>query len=77
MANPLFKAMGGGNSSQPMQFLQQFPRFMQQMRGKDPNAMLQNLVSSGKVSQQQLDAVQQQAQQMMGAFDQFKGMFCK
>lgn len=73
MANPLFKAMGG--NSQPVNFFEQFPKFMQQMRGKDPTAMLNNLVSSGKVSQQQLGAVQQQAQQMAGTFEQFKGMF--
>lgn len=73
MANPLFKAMNGGG--QNAGFLQQFPKFMQQMRGKNPKAMLDELVSSGKVSQQQLDAVQKQAQQMSGMFEQFKGMF--
>ncbi len=73
MANPLFKAMGG--NSQPVNIFEQFPKFMQQMRGKDPSQILNNLVSSGKVSQQQLDVVQQQAQQMSGMFEQFKGMF--
>lgn len=73
MANPLFRAMGGG--AQNGGFLQQFPKFMQQMRGKNPTQMLNELVSSGKINQQQLDAAQQQAQQMSGLFDQFKGMF--
>lgn len=73
MANPLFKAMNG--NSQNGGFLQQFPKFMQQMRGKNPTQMLNELVSSGKVTQQQLDAAQRQAQQMSGMFEQFKGMF--
>lgn len=75
MANPLFKAMGG--NSQPVNIFEQFPKFMQQMRGKDPSRILNDLVSSGKVSQQQLDAIQRQARHMSGMFEQFKGMFCK
>lgn len=73
MANPLFKSMNGGGQNGG--FLQQFPRFMKQMRGKNPQAILNELVSSGRINQQQLDAVQKQAQQMSGMFDQFKGMF--
>jgi len=55
--------------------MQQFPKFMQMMRGKDPNRMLNELISSGRVNQTQLDAAQRQAQQMGGMFNQFKGMF--
>lgn len=55
--------------------LQQFPKFMQEMRGKDPNEMINQLISSGQINQQQLNQVQQQAQQMDGMFDQFKSMF--
>lgn len=72
--NPLFQAMGGNR--QP-NMIQQFQQFMNQMRGKDPNAMIQELVSSGRVSQQQLDAAQKQAQQMQGMFDGMRGMFGK
>lgn len=59
----------------PMQMLSQFPQFMNQMRGKDPNQILQQMMQSGRVDQQQLNQAQQMAQQMMGQFDQFKGMF--
>lgn len=69
--NPFFQAMGQPN------MIQQFQQFMNQMRGKDPNAMIQELVSSGRVSQQQLDAAQKQAQQMQGMFDGMRGMFGK
>lgn len=72
--NPFFQAMGGNRQTNMMQ---QFQQFMNQMRGKDPNAMIQELVSSGRVSQQQLDAAQKQAQQMQGMFDGMRGMFGK
>ena len=48
---------------------------MQQMRGQDPNALLNQLVSSGQVSQAQLNQAQQMAQQMQGAFNGMRGMF--
>ena len=72
--NPFFQAMGG--NKQP-NMMQQFQKFMNQMRGKDPNAMIQDSVSSGRVSQQQLDAAQKQAQQMQGMFEGMRGMFGK
>ena len=59
--NPFFQAMGGNRQPNMMQ---QFQSFMQQMRGKDPNAMIQEMVSSGRISQDQLNQVQKQAQQM-------------
>ena len=72
--NPFFQAMGGNRQPNMMQ---QFQSFMQQMKGKDPNSMIQELVSSGRVSQQQLDAAQKQAQQMQGMFEGMRGMFGK
>ena len=72
--NPFFQAMGG---NQQPNMMQQFQSFMQQMRGKDPNAMIQELVSSGRVSQQQLDQAQKQARKMQGMFEGMRGMFGK
>ena len=72
--NPFYQAMGGNR--QPT-MRQQFQTFMQQMRGRDPNTMIQELVSSGRVSQQQLDQAQKQAQQMQGMFEGMRGMFGK
>lgn len=69
--NPFFQAMGQPN------MMQQFQAFMNQMKGKDPNSMIQELVSSGRVSQQQLDQAQKQAQQMQGVFEGMRGMFGK
>ena len=70
--NPFYQAMGPKPN-----MMQQFQSFMQQMKGKDPNAMLQELVSSGQVSQQQLDQAQKQSQQMQGMFEGMRGMFGK
>ena len=50
---------------------------MQQMRGKDPNAIINEKVSSGELTQAQLDQIQKQAQQMQGMFDGMRGMFGK
>lgn len=74
MANPIYQALGGNNQSN---MLQQFQQFMNQMRGKDPSAIIQEMISSGKVSQQQLDAAQRQAQQMAAMFEPLRGMFRK
>ena len=41
-----------------------FNIFMQQMRGQNPNAIIDQLVKSGKVSQQQLDQAQDQVKQL-------------
>ena len=70
--NPFYQAMGPRPN-----MMQQFQQFMNQMRGRDPNAMIQELVSSGRVSQQQLDHAQKQAQQMQGMFAGMRGMFGK
>lgn len=75
MANPVFEAIGNKRSQPNM--MQQFQQFMNQMKGQDPNKILNDLVSSGKVSQQQLDAAQKQAQQMQSAFEGVRGMFGK
>ena len=72
--NPFFQAMGG--NKQP-NMMQQFQSFMQQMKGKDPNAIINEMVSSGKLTQEQLNQAQQQAQHMQGMFEGMRGMFGK
>ena len=68
--NPFFQVMGGNRQPNMMQ---QFQQFMSQMQGKDPKAMLNDLVSSGRVSQEQLNAAQQQAQQLANVFQSMPG----
>lgn len=74
MANPVYNTLNGGH--QP-NMLQQFQQFMNAMQWKDPNQILNELVSSGKVSQAQLDQAQRQAQQMAAMFEPLRGMFGK
>lgn len=67
MSNPLYQQMGNtqmGNGN----ILQRFQQFRQMFQG-DPRAQVQQLLNSGRVSQQQYNqAVQiaQQMQRMMG-----------
>ena len=63
--NPFYQAMGGNAQ---LNMMQRFQQFVSQMQGKDPKAMLNELVASGRVSQQQLDAAQRQVQQIASMF---------
>ena len=72
--NPFFNAMGG--NKQP-NMMQQFQQFMNQMKGKDPNAVIQDMMQSGKITQDQYNQARQQAQQMQGMFEGMRGMFGK
>ncbi len=69
MSNPLFNALGGGMSqgNGPMQMVQQFMQFKQNFKG-DPKEEVQKMLQSGKISQQQLN----QVQQMAGQFQHMK-----
>lgn len=70
MANPLFNMLGGGMPSMPgpmgnfAQMMQQFNQFRANFQG-DPQAEVQKLLQSGKMSQQQLNQLQGMAQQFM------------
>lgn len=77
MPNPIFQALGGANGSQggPMGMMQAFQQFMQQNQGKNPNEMIQQMLSSGKLNQQQLNQAQQMAKQIEGPLSGLKGMF--
>ena len=75
MPNPIFQVLGGGNSQSNM--MQQFQQFMNQMKGKDPNAVIQDMMQSGKITQDQYNQARQQAQQMQGMFEGMRGMFGK
>lgn len=74
MSSPLFKALGnsgtGGNG--PMDIMNQFQQFRQQMQGKNPNEEINRLLQSGKISQQQLNQAQQTARQLMSMFGNMK-----
>ena len=62
--NPLFNALGGGQMpgmmGQVQNMMRQFQQFKQSFQG-DPRAEVEKLVQSGKISQQQLNQLQQMA----------------
>jgi hypothetical protein len=64
MSNQLFNALGGGmpQGNGPMQMMQQFMQFKQNFKG-DPKAEVEKMLQSGRISQQQLNQVQQMAGQ--------------
>lgn len=72
MSNPLFNALGGGMTQEngPMQMMQQFMQFKQNYKG-NPKEEVQKMLQSGKISQQQLNQVQQMAGQFQNLL---KGM---
>lgn len=64
MTNPFFGALGGGHMPGPVgQFqsmMQQFQQFKANFKG-DPKAEVEKLLQSGKLSQAQLNQLQQMA----------------
>ncbi len=65
MPNPLFQALAGGQMpgrlGQFQQMMQQFNQFRQNFQG-DPQKEVEKLLQSGRMSQQQLNQLQQAAQ---------------
>lgn len=67
--NPLFNLLGGGNSNpfmgtpfgNLMNFMNSYNQLKQTFRG-NPEEQAKNMVSSGQLSQEQLDSYVQQAQ---------------
>ena len=53
----------------------QFQQFMGQMQGKNPQEMINQMLTSGQLSQQQLNAIQQRAQQIVPMLNGMKNMF--
>jgi hypothetical protein len=51
-------------NNNPLQMIQQFAEFKNQMQGKNPQAMVQELLKSGKMSPQQFEQLKQQAQSL-------------
>lgn len=71
MANPLFNLLGGapqmgGSMGNMMQVMQQFQQFKNNFQG-NPKAEVEKLLQSGKMSQEQLNQLQQMAKQFQSA----------
>lgn len=64
MNNPLYKQIQQQNQNPMNGFIQRFNQFRQNFSG-NPQEQIQNLMNSGKVSQEQYNSAYQMAQQMM------------
>ena len=62
MSNPIFDAFGQ-NFSVNNNIVAQFQEFKRQRQGKNPKEEVEKLLKSGAISQEQLNQVQQMAQQ--------------
>ena len=73
MSNPLFNTLGGGmpQGNGQMQMIQQFMQFKQNFKG-DPKAEVEKMLQSGRISQQQLNQVQQMAGQFQNLLKNIK-----
>lgn len=66
MSNPLYGALGGGNMPGPFgnmqNMMRSFQQFKQTFQG-DPQQTVQQMLNSGKITQDQFNMAQQMAQQ--------------
>lgn len=67
MANPLFRELNQNTNG----LEQQFSKFMDQMQGENPNQLINQMLQSGQINQQQLNIAQQRAQQLSGILKKF------
>ena len=72
MQNPMLQALNQQRNQQmpnnPMQMIQKFAEFKRQMQGKNPQAIVQQLLASGQMTQQQFDSLKKQAQALQSLF---------
>lgn len=66
MNNKLYESIQQNNPMFNLQ--QQIANLKAQYAGQDPNAIIQNMLSSGKISQEQYNAAVQKAQQLQQMF---------
>lgn len=72
MPNPLYNEM---QKNAPNQLETVFGRFMNQFRGQNPTAIINQMVQSGQISQTQLNAAQERARQLGSMFEGLRGKF--
>ncbi len=76
MGSSLFDSMGR-QAQNPIggQFQQFMGQIKGQMQGRNPQDVINQMVSTGQLSQQQLNAIQQRAQQIAPMLNGMKNMF--
>lgn len=76
MSSSLYNSMGR-QARNPIggQFQQFMGQIKGQMQGRNPQDVINQMVSTGQLSQQQLNAIQQRAQQIAPMLNGMKNMF--
>lgn len=76
MGSSLYNSMGR-QAQNPIggQFQQFMGQIKGQMQGRNPQDVINQMVSTGQLSQQQLNAIQQRAQQIAPMLNGMKNMF--
>lgn len=76
MSSSLYNSMGR-QTQNPIggQFQQFMGQIKGQMQGRNPQDVINQMVSTGQLSQQQLNAIQQRAQQIAPMLNGMKTMF--
>lgn len=62
MASSLFKTTGNQGSGN---ILQRFAEFKRSMQGKDPEAIVKQMLADGRMTQQQFEQLKRQAESLM------------
>ena len=70
MANPLFEALAGNQNGGMNPMIQQLVEFKNQLQG-DPQQKVQELLNSGRMTQDQCNSLVQQAQTILSQFGSF------
>ena len=70
MSNPFYN-----KPTSPIGNAPNFVQFMNAMKGRNPNEILNNMIRSGNINQNQLNQIQEKAKQMSGQFEAFRSMF--
>ena len=63
--NPILNALTATQTGNPMRMITEFAKFKQSMAGKDPQAIVNDLLASGKMTQEQLAQLKEQASSLM------------
>lgn len=71
MANPLYNEFGPVTQSMPQDFMSRLNMLKQSV--SDPNAMIQQMLNSGRISQAQYDTAVKQAQQIQAMINHQNG----
>lgn len=71
MANPLYNEFGPVPQGMPQDFMSRLNTLKQSV--SDPNAMIQQMLNSGRISQAQYDTAVKQAQQIQAMINHQNG----